>query len=219
MAWLLSRAAGVALESPQRRQPMKQTIPTTPARAYQLATPWGRSSLRRCGTALAAIYLLAIGLDATGTGIPDRVLPLPVRFFVQDAALFPHASAEVVDWRAEGWRCNERRFAELDVRPFFPIRRDDKESRFYRAMFFHHRQRAVLEALDAFIAREQNRAHPEDPIGGVILLSLRIPIPPPGTPEPRYRWIPLADFPHSVERRYWYTTAPDERVRRCAATP
>jgi hypothetical protein len=198
---------------------MTQTTPTTPGRAHQLAIPWGPSWLRRCATALAAIYLLAIGLDAIGTGIPDQLLPLPVRFFVQDAALFPHASAEVVHWRVEGWWCKEQRFAEIDVRPFFPIRRDDKESRFYRAMFFHHRQRPVLEALDAFIAREQNRAHPDDRIGGVILLSLRIPIPPPGTPEPRYRWIPLADFPHSVERRYWYKTATDDRMRKCADTP
>ena len=69
------------------------------------------------------------------------------------------------------------------MRPLFPIRRDDKESRFYRAMFFHYRQRRVLEALDKFIVEAHNRAHPEARIGGVMLLDLRIPIPPPGTPE------------------------------------
>jgi hypothetical protein len=68
-------------------------------------------------TALATIYLVAVGLDAIGTGIPDRLLSLPARFFVQDAALFPHASADVVEWRVEGWLCNEQRFAEVDVRP------------------------------------------------------------------------------------------------------
>jgi hypothetical protein len=168
---------------------------------------------------LAAIYLVSVGLDASGTGIPDRLLPMPLRFFVQEAALFPHAAPEEVEWRVEGWLCDEQRFAELDVRPFFPIRRDDKESRFYRAMFFHHRQRAVLSALDAFIVRAQNAAHPDQRIGGVVLLSLRVPIPRLGSDEARYRWKPIADFPRGVERRYWYVTAAGDRPRRCAETP
>jgi hypothetical protein len=184
-----------------------------------LARPWGPPALRRCLTVLAAVYLAAVGLDATGTGLPDRLLPMPVRFFVQEAALFPHAASEEVEWRVEGWLCDERRFAEIDVRPFFPIRRDDKESRFYRAMFFHHRERTVLAALDEFIARAHNAAHPDRRIGGVILLSLRVPIPRLGSDEPRYRWKPLADFPHGVERRYWYVTSADDRTRRCVETP
>jgi hypothetical protein len=183
-----------------------------------LATPWGPPALRRCLTVLAAIYLVAVGLDATGTGIPDRLLPMPLRFFVQEAALFPHAAPEEVEWRVEGWSCDEQRFAEIDVRSFFPIRRDDKESRFYRAMFFHHRERTVMKALDAFITRAQNGAHPDQRIGGVVLLSLRVPIPRLGSNEPRYRWKPISDFPH-VERRYWYVTSADDRSRRCAETP
>ncbi len=66
------------------------------------------------------------------------------------------------------------------MRPFFPIQRDDKESRFYRAMFFHRRQRRVLEALDKFIVEQQNRAHPEARIGGVMLLE-------PAHPDPAAR--------------------------------
>jgi hypothetical protein len=88
-------------------------------------------------------------------------------------------------------------------------------------MFFHYKQRRVMEALDRFIAAEQNRAHPEAKIGGVMLLSLRIPIPPPGTPEERYHPLPLASYPPSIERKYWYVTSKDERERRCleAAAP
>jgi hypothetical protein len=175
--------------------------------------------LRRSAAVLGAIYLACVWLDASGTGIPTRILPLPLRFFVQEAALFPKGATEAIEWRVEGWSCDTRRFAEIDVRPFFPIRRDDKESRFFRAMFFHHRQRKVLEALDAFITREQNVAHPDQRIGGVLLLSLRIPIPPPGTPEPRYRPLPLPDYPREVERHVWYTTAIEDRTRRCTEMP
>jgi hypothetical protein len=79
----------------------------------------------------------------------------------------------------------------------------------------------VLEALDQFIVTQQNRAHPEARIGGVMLLSLRIPIPPPGTPEGRYQRLPLSDYPPEVERKYWYVTPSGERTQRCeeAAAP
>ncbi len=165
------------------------------------------------------VYLLAVWLDAIGTGIPNYLLPRPVRFFVQEAALFPHAATEVVEWRVEGWMCTEQHFAEIDVRPFFPIRRDDKESRFYRAMFFHHRERQVMRALDEYIVRKQNGAAPERRIGGVLLLSLRVPIPAPGSAEARYQRLPLSSFPPTIERSYWYTTGRDERNRRCTESP
>jgi hypothetical protein len=181
-----------------------------------LARPWAPRRLRQVAAVLAGLYVVAVWLEAAGNSIPDTVLPLPVRFFVQEAALFPHAARDVIEWRAEAWFCDTGRFEELDVRPYFPIRRDDKESRFYRAMFFHLHQRRVLAALDQFIAREQNRAHPEARIGGVMLLSLRIPIPPPGTQEPRYQRLPLASYPPAVERHYWYATDKAEREQRCA---
>jgi hypothetical protein len=76
-----------------------------------------------------------------------------------------------------------------------------------------------MKALDAYIAREWNRAHPDQRIGGVMLLSLRVPIPPPGSPEPRYRHLPLTDFARTIERRYWYATATEERNRRCTEAP
>jgi hypothetical protein len=180
-----------------------------------VAEPWTPPRLRRVLTVVAGIYALFVWMDAAGLNLPDRILPLPLRFFMQEAALFPDAARDAIEYRAEGYLCDARRFEEVDVRPYFPIQRDDKESRFYRAMFFHRRQKKVLEALDQFIVNEHNRAHPEARIGGVMLLSLRIPIPPPGTPEPRYQRLPLADYPQEVERKYWYTTPPGERTQRC----
>ncbi len=180
-----------------------------------MAEPWTPPRFRRVLTVLAGIYALFVWMDAAGLNLPDRILPLPMRFFLQEAALFPDAARDAIEYRAEGYRCDGERFEEIDVRPFFPIQRDDKESRFYRAMFFHRRQKKVLEALDQFIVKEHNRAHPDDRIGGVMLLSLRIPIPPPGTPEPRYQRLPLTDYPQEVERKYWYVTPTGERTQRC----
>jgi hypothetical protein len=185
----------------------------------RLAPRWGPRWLGRAAAVLGAVYLLSMWVDAIGTGIPERLFPLPLRFFVQEAALFPRAAPNAIEWRVQAFFCGPRRFSELDVRPFFPIRADDKESRFARAMFFHHNQYRVMEALDAYISAEQNRAHPDAPIGGVMLLSLRLPIPPPGSDEPRYRRLPLTDYPRAVERHYWYVTPTEDRTRRCEAAP
>src|SRR5262252_7741446 len=121
------------------------------AAAPSLAESWAPRGLRRAAAVLGGCYLIAVWLDAAGTGIPGAVLPRPLRFFVQEAALFPHSSPYIIEWRAEGFSCDDRRFEELDVGPYFPIHRDDKESRFSRAMFFHHDQRVVLEALESYI--------------------------------------------------------------------
>jgi hypothetical protein len=168
---------------------------------------------------LAGAYLAAVWLDASGFSSVTRRLPGPIRFFVQVAELFPHAAEESVEWRAKAWSCTRGGFEELDVRPFFPIRREDKESRFYRAMFFHHRQRRVLEELERFIVREQDRLHPDDRIGGVMLISLLKPIPPPGTREERYQWRPLDQYPATTIRHYWYVASPEDCRRRCAEEP
>ena len=185
----------------------------------KLAAPWLPVPARWLFAVFGAIYLASVWLDASGTGVPGHWLPRPALFFVQESALFPRSQPMVIEWRAEGWLCDQQRFAEIDVRPFFPIRRDDKESRFVRAMFFHFQQRNVMAALDEYITRRQNLAHPEQRIGGVMLLSLRIPIPPPGSPVERFHRIPLADYPRDVQRKHWYVTASDDRARRCTETP
>jgi hypothetical protein len=169
--------------------------------------------IRRAALAAAAIYLACVWLDAVGTGIPWVILPSPLRFFVQVAQLFPRAAVDVIEWRAKGYRCSQRRFEELDLAPYFPIHASDKENRFDRALFFYLENKRVLAALDAFIADAQ--AKRGDPIGGVMILSLRKPIAEPGADEPRYRRIPVDQIPLSVTRRYWYVTGPADRSRRC----
>jgi hypothetical protein len=200
-------------DSPDARKLAPPAPGGVPARAW--APVW----LRRTGAVIGVAYMLSIWLGAAGTGLPEKVLPRPLLFFTQVAELFPYASLDSIEWRVRGWRCDLARFDEIDVRPFFPIREEDKESRFDRAMFFHHRQRPVLEALDRYVIDAQNRTHPAERIGGVMLMSLRIPIPPIGEPGPRRRWIPLIEYPATVERRYWYTTSQEARVNRCEETP
>ncbi len=169
--------------------------------------------------ALAACYLGCIWLDAIGTGIPNHLLPGPARIFVQVAQLFPYAAVEVTDFRARGYRCSTKKFEELDLAPYFPIHSGDKEGRFDRAMFFYLKQREVKEALDQYIAGAEGRRGPEYALGGVMLLSLRWPIPALGASEERYRRIPLEDVPRSVERHFWYVTSIAERERRCGENP
>jgi hypothetical protein len=184
-----------------------------------MARPWAPRPLRRAALVLAVIYLAAVWLDALRVGWLERLLPDVSHPFVQVAELFPEAAPFVIEWRVRGWSCTTRKFEEVDVRPLFPIRQDDKENRFSRAMFFYHRELRVLEALDAYITGEHNRREPERRIGGVMLISLRVPIPAPGTAPARYQHRPLDDYPPSVERRYWYTTSPRDRSARCAAAP
>jgi hypothetical protein len=183
--------------------------------AVEVARPWAPLWLRRAGGVGGAIYLLSVWLDAAGSTLPAQLLPLPVHFFTQVAELFPRAAQDVIEWRVRGWRCDLGRFEEMDVRPLFPIRRDDKENQFGRAMHFYHRDRGVLESLDSYLVEAQNRAHPDTRIGGVMLLSLRAPIPPLGMPGPRERWMSIDEFPPAVTRKYWYTTAPRVAEDRC----
>jgi hypothetical protein len=190
--------------------PNHRTSPGSPSGAPP-ARPW----LRRLVTGLGALYIIALWLDGVGVRWLDELLPLPARMFVQVSELFPNASPDSIEWRARAWRCDLGRYEELDVRPFFPIRSDDKESRFDRAMFFYHRQGKVMAALGDYLASANNRMHPDARIGGVMLLSLRVPIPPLGEPGPRHERLPIASYAPTVSRNYWYTTGIDARQQRC----
>ncbi|HEY2748453.1 MAG TPA: hypothetical protein VGL86_27710 [Polyangia bacterium] len=168
---------------------------------------------RRIALAGAVLYLAFVWLDAVGTHVPTTILPRPVSFFVQVAQLFPRAAVDAIEWRAKGFHCDRRKFGELDLSPYFPIHANDKEGRFDRALFFHLENKRVLEALDAYIADAEGKRG--DRLGGVMLLSLRTPIAPPGSDEPRYERLPVDEIPPSVKRTYWYVTGADERERRC----
>ncbi len=183
------------------------------------AQPWAPLWLRRTAGVLGGGYLLSVWLGATGCSLPDQILPLPLRFFTQVAELFPRAAQDAIEWRARGWKCDAQRFEEVDVRPFFPIRRDDKENQFDRALFFYHKDHSVLEALDGYLVQAQNRMRPDERIGGVMLLSLRVPIPPLAEPGPRERWMPIDEYPPTVIRKYWYSTPSLHREDRCKEAP
>ena len=79
-------------------------------------------------------------------------------------------------------------------------------------MFFYRRQPVVMRALDDYLVASNNRS--EAPIGGVLLLSLRIPIPPPGRVSERYQRKPLAEY-GAEYRKYWYRTPVALHRERC----
>ena len=162
---------------------------------------------------LALVYLAGVWLNAAGAPL-DEVVPRPFLYFMQVARLFPNAVDLATEYRAEAYSCHERRWSELDVRPYFPLRADDKENRFDRAMFFYHRSPPVLKALDAYLVGANNNRSGAPPVGGVMLLSLRIPIPKAGEPMERYQRRPLATYP-AADRKYWYRTSLDEVRARC----
>jgi hypothetical protein len=172
----------------------------------------GRFRLALAGAAL--VYFGGVLLDAAGAPL-EEVLPRALLYFMQVARLFPNAVDVTTEYRAEGYDCEEQRWTELDVRPYFPLRPDDKENRFDRAMFFYRRSAPVLKALDEYLVSANNLAGRAS-IGGIMLLSLRIPVPAPGHAVEPYRRRPLADYPGS-ERKYWYRTARDDLGARCDA--
>ncbi|HEY4012031.1 MAG TPA: hypothetical protein VGM06_01725 [Polyangiaceae bacterium] len=167
---------------------------------------------------LAALYLAGVWLDGTGTGIPARILPRAPNYFLQVAALFPRSAVASIDYRAEAFVCRERAWREIDTRPYFPIDRDDKENRFDRVMHFFRENRKTMNALDAYLVERHDAGEAEDGIqgriGGVRFLSLRIPIPPPGSRLERTVRRPLSAYPDD-ERTFFYHT-PSSRLReRC----
>jgi hypothetical protein len=164
---------------------------------------------------LALTFLALVWLDAVGTGVA-QALPPSLRQFVQVAQLFPYAAKNVIEWRVLGYRCATGKFEELDVRPFFPIHADDKENRLDRALFFYLKTPPVLAAIDDYVGGRQAELGPEQRIGGVMILSVRIPVPELGVVEERYQRKPLESYPREW-RRYWYTTPRDDWERRCRA--
>jgi hypothetical protein len=170
---------------------------------------------------LAALFLLGVWLEGVGWGAPQRaVLPHWIGFFMQVAALFPRAAHYAIDYRAEAYVCSEGEWHELDVRPYFPIDVNDKESRFQRVMFFYRRQKLVMNALERFLVDVHNQSAKDDgipadeKIGGVRLMSIRGPIPNIGDPLVPVHWDPLVEIPES-QRKNWYQTKSGSITERC----
>jgi len=196
----------------RRSEPPKKKKETAPAIALAPSPgpPWLRLALGIAG----ALYIAGVFIEGAGGGHLERIVPRPVLFFSQIAALFPRAATHRIEYRAEGLPCDGPAF-EIDVRPFFPIHADDKESRFDRALYFYRNDRLTMEALESYVMDGYNRREPRQ-IAGVLFLSLRIPLPAPGSASPRYERAPLADFPKE-QRKVWYVTAREAMNRRCTS--
>jgi len=203
----------------RRSEPPKKKKETAPA--IDLARSPGPPWLRLALGILGALYIAAVLIEATPAPRSRErgrrlhlydVVPRPVLYFCQIAGLFPHAATHRIEYRAEGLPC-QGPAVEIDVRPFFPIHADDKEGRFDRALHFYRSDRPTMEALERYVRDAYNRREP-DKIAGVVFLSLRVPIPPPGSPIPRYERAPLADFPKE-QRKVWYVTSRDVVNLRC----
>ena len=166
-----------------------------------------RAALAVC----AVIYWIGLFGEGCDPGALGHI-PRAVRYFMQVASLFPKAAENVIEYRAEAWYCAEHTWRELDVRPFFPLRANDKENRFDRAMHFYRHEAAVMQPLDDYIVGSQNARGA--PVGGVQLLSLRIPIPKPGQVTERYTRKKIDEYP-AEWRHYFYRTPGAKRVERC----
>jgi hypothetical protein len=143
----------------------------------------------------------------------------PVIFFTQAPSLFTGAASFAIEYRLEVWACG-RSWEPLDPRPYFPIRPDDKESRFQRLGFFYQRNRAVMQALDAYISAQHATGADDGvtgPIGGIRLFKVVRPFPGAGEPIERYHYDPFSPVPPEQRRDLYYTPGP-ERKRRCTAS-
>ena len=173
---------------------------------------------------LSAAYLAGVWLEGVGSSLPASLLPRTPLYFLQIAALFPHAATNVIDYRAEGWVCSEHRWRELETRPYFPLDPDDKENRFQRVMHFFRDNRPAMHALDDYLVQGHQGGTLPDGIphdaalGGIRVLSLRLPLPEPGSALERLSRKPLDEYPTSVRKNFYHTTRSKLTVR-CGYPP
>ena len=193
-------------------------MPKVPPRVVQPWLPWWATPLV---SFLAALYFLSVFVEAVHPGRTVKLVGRPAAYFSQLADLFATRSIMSIDFRVEAFRCDTHQFRELDVSPYFPMHAQDKESRFARAMYFYLHDRKVLVALqDYLIASHNARVAAGEPtdlpkIGGVEFVSLRIPIPKPGTDFPPWSRPPLASRPPTWKSKTWFITPKREWLRRC----
>jgi hypothetical protein len=201
---------------------VEEQIPQKPKskkgkRAKREPSPEVTSRFRGFWIVVAGMYLVTVWLDGVGSNVPAKLTPRPWLYFAQVAALFVTAAPKVIDYRAEGWSCSERRWTEIDVRPYFRIDRDNKENRFQRALQFYRKNRTVMRALEEFVVKRSN-ASGGALIGGVRFSSLRLSYPAPGEHVAPYERLPLATY--SGEQRHdWYWTPKSRRTERCGQRP
>ena len=169
--------------------------------------------------ALAGAYLAGVWIDGVGSNLPADILPGPIVYFLQVASLFPRAATVTVDYRAEAWICGEKRWAEIDVRPYFRLDAEHKENRFHRVMHFYRQHRQTMEALELYLVEAHNRGGADDgipgePVGGMRFLSVRTPLPAPGEKVAAWTRLPASAY-SGDDRHDWYWTPKSRRDERC----
>jgi hypothetical protein len=196
-------AAPISVDAPAESSPL-------PASHAPMRSPRVRAGL----IVVAAIYLSTVWLDAVGSTLPLRATPRVWLYFCQIAALFAKAGQVAIDYRAEGWSCESKRWVELDLRPWFRIDADNKENRFHRALQFYRKERKVMRALEDYIVQSNNASPSLPHIGGVRFLSLRVPYPAFGSHVEHGSRKELAAYP-AEQRHSWYYTPTSRRKDRC----
>lgn len=194
----------------------------------EIAATFFHTLMSRVLPVVAVLYLAAIWLDCMPKQIPEKLLPRPLAYFAQVAGLFPRAETFTIEYRAEGWSCRDQRWFELDLSPDFPMDADNKENRYSRLMGFFLKDkssmRSTMQALEQYLVSRQNRRALDKAatgegsapplIGGVRLLSLRIPFGNPGEPAERYGRRPLESYPVDYQK-HWYYTPESRRQELC----
>ena len=181
---------------------------TEPTIAVGPGPRWFRLAL----AGVATLYLAALIKHP-----PDNDYVRPVGFFTEATCLFPRASSYAIEYRLEVWTCGGHG-EPIDPTPYFPIQPDDKESRLQRVGYFYERNRATMQALDAYIS-ERHAAGADDgvtgAIGGIRLFKIVHKFPDAGEPVERYHFDPFAPVPKDERRDVYYTPGP-ERKKRCS---
>jgi hypothetical protein len=158
------------------------------------------------------------------------LIPQPVGFFVDATKLFPDANRVAMEFRLEGWSCTDRSWHLIDPRPYFPMRSDDKESRFQRLAYFYGvragkpakgtpkekvPERIAMYALDDFIVTHHKDVDDglAGDIGGIQVYVIKKPIPEPGVTVDRYDYQPFVVTDGKREDLFY--TPESKRKARC----
>lgn len=185
--------------------------------ASQVVRGFGPLWFRRALAGVAVMYFSSTFASSAGISLDERLFPHTFRYFTRIACLFPRAKPLNIDYRVHAFDCSARRYTELDTRPYFPLRPDDKENRLYRSGHFFRRNQTVMRALDTYLVDKHNARAAlgeVEPIGGIAFSSLRIPLPEAGTRVERYRRRPVSEYPATM-RKLWYQTDAGLREDRC----
>ena len=185
-------------------------IGSPPVTARRRGPRW----LRHLLTVLAGIYLGSLFLESAAQRLPRAYLPAPLLSFTQATCLFPHAARMAIEYRLEVWACDTQLFREIDVSALFPIRPEDKESRFQRVGHFYRQNRSVMRALERYVIEQQNAGR-EHRIGGIRLSSVRTPLPELGASVQPVQRSSLDEVP-AAQIKHWYFTPLSRRSAFCA---